>query len=189
MEKGNNYPIKYAVMPIYRPPGAWRSGVFHYERNYNEIVCNIVSKCYVIREIKTYNGDGTDVQTFEVVFPFRNYMLNNDHWDYNEIPNYNFSRECNNGIIVENIFDNYEEAKRKADEINNHIMYNEIGILPLNDIEHLQEAVDKIKKEYAEEVALHEEMEAKIEEALVDLIVMPIDKQDKQKELKFNNIK
>ena len=42
----NNYPIKYAVMPIVEQTG-WYPGLNELAREYG-VVCYIVSKCYVV---------------------------------------------------------------------------------------------------------------------------------------------
>ena len=55
----NNYPIKYAAMPIIEQTG-WYPGLHELEREYG-IVCYIVSKCYVVGREEKYNRYGNTI--------------------------------------------------------------------------------------------------------------------------------
>lgn len=64
-----NYPIKYAVMPIYEQVG-WCNGLNDLERKY-EIVYNIVSKCYVMKmKLLIIFATGKSEKRYDVVFPY-----------------------------------------------------------------------------------------------------------------------
>ena len=58
----NNYPIKYAAMPIYEQTG-WTHGLNALERNY-DVVAYIVSKCYLISERKEYERNGKQINNY-----------------------------------------------------------------------------------------------------------------------------
>ena len=104
----NNYPIKYALIPMIEQVG-WVSGLNELEREY-DVVCYIVSKCYLIDEVKKYHLDGSYDISYNVVCPYQRY----DSFDtYNiEEPSFNYnSGYCTNSTKVNEIFNSIEEAR------------------------------------------------------------------------------
>ena len=101
-----NYPIKYAAMPIIEQVG-WSNGFHEQERKY-DIVCYIVSKCYLISDLTKYNEDGSSLKEYEVVFPYQ--LINDSKWQ-RCIPTFNLiNANCTNSNKVDMLFDSYEEA-------------------------------------------------------------------------------
>jgi len=101
-----NYPIKYAAMPIIEQVG-WSHGLHELEREY-DVVCYIVSKCYLISDLIKYTEDGRRIKEYEVVFPYHPAEFNK--WQ-RVIPSYNLIHGyCTNGNKVDEIFDTYEDA-------------------------------------------------------------------------------
>ena len=60
-----NYPVKYAAMPIIEQVG-WSHGLNELERNY-DVVCYIVSKCYLLSDKTKYKENGKNEKEYEVV--------------------------------------------------------------------------------------------------------------------------
>ena len=100
-----NYPIKYCAMPIMEQVG-WINGVYGLERK-DDIVCYIVSKCYLISDLTKYTESGNTIKQYEVVFPYK--KDNFDRWQ-RIIPSYNLYGNCMNANKVDVIFDSYEKA-------------------------------------------------------------------------------
>jgi len=125
----NNYPIKYALMPIYDQVG-WGHGLNELEREF-EVVAYAVSKCYVLSEVKKYLVNGCFTYEYEVVFPYeRDRDLN---WNRVE-PNFNLlNNNCINSKCVCNVFDCYEEAFRVAEKLNFEKMAKAMSYIPYTD--------------------------------------------------------
>ena len=64
-----NYPVKYAAMPIIEQVG-WSQGLNELERNY-DVICYIVSKCYLLSDKTKYKENGKKEKEYEVVFPYQ----------------------------------------------------------------------------------------------------------------------
>ena len=104
-----NYPVKYAIMPIYEQVG-WMSGLHELERSY-EVVGNIVSKCYVVSKKISYLEDGSEEKEFEVVFPYRKTDYRRTY-DWERVyPEFSFGRNCINSNIVRELYDNFEKDR------------------------------------------------------------------------------
>ena len=58
-----NYPVKYALLPIKE----YRTNKMGKE--YQETVCHVVAKAYVVEEYRKYNEDGTVSSTYKICFP------------------------------------------------------------------------------------------------------------------------
>ncbi len=99
-----NYPVKYTAMPIIEQVG-WSHGLNELERNY-DIVCYIVSKCYLVSDRTKYKENGTNEKEYEVVFPYQNGQ-NYNIW---ERVTPSFNNGCINSNFVEKVFDTYEDA-------------------------------------------------------------------------------
>lgn len=140
-----NYPIKYSVMPIID------------QSEKNDIVCYIVSKCYVINDIKRYEQNGKCSKKYEVVFP---YQLAGNGIYRREEPSFNYYNDnCTNSNIVDCVFDTYEEAVKIANEKNIRIYEGKISYLSFDE---LIEKMDSIKKEYSEKLKKYKLLEQQI---------------------------
>lgn len=117
-----NYPIKYAAMPIIEQVG-WSYGLHELERK-DDVVCYIVSKCYLISDLTKYTEDGQIVKQYEVVFPYQ--PVEFSRWK-KVTPSYNLVHGyCTNGNKVDEIFDTYEDAlsfvtAKNEECVKNHI--------------------------------------------------------------------
>ena len=162
----NNYPIKYAAMPIYEQTG-WTHGLNALERNY-DVVAYIVSKCYLISERKEYKRNGKQINNYEVVFPYSNSVSNY----YNEYkrrePEYDCTRECSNSIVVKNIYDTYEDANKEAQKLNQEILNKEFSYLS---IEKFLEKQEELTDKHNEKLGIYKLLETEIEKNIEDLEV------------------
>jgi hypothetical protein len=112
-----NYPIKYAAMPIIEQAG-WCNGMHELEREY-DVVCYIVSKCYLISTLTKYREDGSVIKEHEVVFPYQ--LSQFDKWE-NVVPTFDLIYgRCNNSNKVDGVFDTYEEALNCVSTKNNNL--------------------------------------------------------------------
>lgn len=105
INKENNFPIKYAVMPLYKQDGWDAFGYSTYDLAYY-----LPMPCYLIKESKVYQADGSDKMEYEVVFFTEKdeyHFLKNDQ----QIPEFNFNSQCTNSTIVKSIYEDYESAK------------------------------------------------------------------------------
>lgn len=166
-----NYPIKYAVMPIYEQVG-WCNGLNDLERKY-EIVYNIVSKCYVINETINYFATGKSEKRYDVVFP---YIKSGMYEEWNRVfPSYNEDLQNSNLTTVDNIYDDFDKALENANMKNMEVLEKmELGI-PYTSDNVYKERIDEINRIYKK----REKKYKKIEE-LID-----IDTQD----MKINSIR
>ena len=165
----NNYPIKYALMPIYEQVG-WIHGLNELEREYG-IVCYIVAKCYLIDEVKKYHQDGKEEIIYHVVFPYQKY----DFDTYNiEEPRYNFNTgACSNSTKVKLVFDDFYTATNAKEQKNEEILLDELSCLSF---EKYEEQVDKIECEYAKRINYYNQLEKMIEKQTSYLQVNNINK-------------
>lgn len=101
-----NYPIKYAPMPIIEQVG-WNHGLHELEKDY-DVVCYIVSKCFLLSDKTEYKENGKKKKIYEVVFPYQK----REYYNFERVvPSFNiYSHECINSIFVEEVFDSYKEA-------------------------------------------------------------------------------
>ena len=158
MEKGINYPIKYAVLEL-KEKGGWPVGYKDIIRGY------IVSKCYVMESKISYRSDGTNKVTHKVVFPFTDLerfetsVKNNEYYlGEAEMPRYD---ACNNPYpvnIVDDLFDTFEEAKISANEKNEELEANLLLNIPSSIF------TEKIKSSFITQYkALEKEFKEKLE--------------------------
>ena len=160
----NNYPIKYAVIPIEEQIG-WVPGLNELEREYGT-VCYIVSKCYLVNDNKKYEKDGSITQKYYVVCPY--YKDEYLTWHRQE-PSFNYiSNTCYNSIKVNNIFDNLEDAKKYKDDLNDELLTKKISYLP---VKNLKEKIIETKKEFNKLLSHYNKLEEEIENQTQDLIV------------------
>ena len=151
-----NYPIKYAAMPIIDQVG-WSHGVNELERNY-DVVCYIVSKCYLVNDKTIYKANGQSEKEYEVVFPYQ--KTKNNRWEKN-IPSYNvFNHSCTNSNFVERVFDTYEEALNDATHKNKDLCDKTwIYLTYTND---LVDRISKKKEEFDDRLAIYKMLEEQI---------------------------
>lgn len=157
----NNYPIRYAIMPIIEQT-EWSHGIHELLRNFSEVTY-IVSKCYVINKTKKYNRNGDTSITYEVVFPFEETDYG---WEKTE-PQYDSYGNCRNSIIVDKIFNTFEEALEEANNKNNELMYKNTAYISFKN-------KDKRKakeKEYITKRKQYQELEQLIEQNTDDLVI------------------
>ena len=162
----NNYPIKYAVMPIIEQTG-WYPGLHELEREYG-IVCYIVSKCYVVGREEKYNRYGNTLCEYKVVF---SYGKDNQYGDLSRVePEFCLLNvRCNNSIDVDKVFDSFEEAKEETEKKNKEILFKELSYIRVDDNFHQNVSLVREKRE--EVVNYYQEIESMIEENSTDLVV------------------
>lgn len=106
----NNYPIKYCVMGL--------EEFSHYDMGLNElepvkeVYAYIAVKCYLVNETKIYNQSGSFQMRYGVVPTWRQDSYKSS------VPEVNWDGVCVNAETTNYIFDNVEEAKRYARELN-----------------------------------------------------------------------
>lgn len=151
-----NYPIKYAVMPIIEQIG-WSNGLHELEREY-DVVCYIVSKCYLISDLTKYKEDGHSIKEYEVVFPYQPSEFS--MWKRN-IPEYNLIHGyCINSNKVDAVYDSYEEALKYATTKNEKICKNAWISLPITKdiVEKIQEKKDEFDAKLTEYKMLEQQI-------------------------------
>ena len=162
----NNYPIKYAVMPIIEQTG-WYPGLHELEREYG-IVCYIVSKCYVVGREEKYNRYGNTICEYKVVF---SYGKDNQYGDLSRVePEFCLMNgRCNNSTNVDKVFDSFEEAKEETEKKNKEILSKELSYIRVDDNFH--QNVSLVREKHEEVVSYYQEIENMIEENSTDLVV------------------
>ncbi len=178
-KKELKYPIKYAIMQIEEQVG-WHIGLNQLERE-NGVVANIVSKCYVISEKKSFLSDGSCKVLYEVVFPYAKGGIGIKVDSGDSIPEFNIYSQCINSISVDQLFDSFEDASVVADKLNEDILHHEIGCLPFNEdfkinvealkIKH-QEIIDRCKsfENYVKKETIDMKVTKKYSSNLEDII-------------------
>lgn len=151
-----NYPIKYAAMPIKEQVG-WSHGLDELERKC-DIVCYIVSKCYLIGDLTKYTEDGKSIKQYEVVFPYQQSSFSGWQW---VTPTYNvMCGYCTNGNKVDAIFDSYEDAQSFVTTKNGELCKNSyIHLLCSKDYAAKKEAK---KNEFYEKLTEYQLLEEQI---------------------------
>ena len=163
----NNYPIKYAVMPVIEQTG-WYPGLHELEREYG-VVCYIASKCYLVGREERYNMYGGVESEYNVVFPYEK-----DKW-YQGFLSRVEPREClangrcNNAINVDKVFDSFEEAKVVASKKNKEILSKELSFIRVDD--NFLQNVSLVKEKHEELVNYYQNIESMIEDNSIDLVV------------------
>lgn len=162
----NNYPIKYAAMPIIEQTG-WYPGLHELEREYG-IVCYIVSKCYVVGREEKYNRYGNTICEYKVVF---SYGKDNQYGDLSRVePEFCLMNgRCNNSTNVDKVFDSFEEAKEETEKKNKEILSKELSYIRVADNFH--QNVSLAREKHEEVVNYYQEIESMIEENSTDLVV------------------
>lgn len=110
MSVKNNYPIKYCVMGL--------EEFSHYDTSSNEleavkeVYAYVAVKCYLVSETKIYNRDGSFKIKYGVVPTWR------QDSDKEIVPEFSWNDTCINADTVSYIFNNVNDAKRYARELN-----------------------------------------------------------------------
>lgn len=136
-----NYPIKYAAMPIIEPVG-WSHGLHELEREY-DVVCYVVSKCYLISDLTKYLENGSVIKEYEVVFPYQPAEF--DRWQ-RVTPRYNLMHGYSiNSNKVDTVFDSYDDALIYVTEKNEQLCEKSWVCLPCTKdiMEKIQEKKDE----------------------------------------------
>ena len=162
----NNYPIKYAAMPIIEQTG-WYPGLHELEREYG-VVCYIVSKCYVVGREEKYNMYGNTLCEYKVVF---SYGKDNQYGGLSRVePEFCLMNgRCNNSTNVDKVFDSFEEAKEETEKKNKEILSKELSFIRVDD--NFNQNVSLAREKHEEVVNYYQEIESMIEENSTDLVV------------------
>ena len=159
----NNYPIKYAVIPMVEQV-EWYHGMRDLEREFG-IVCYIVTKCYVTSETKKYYQDGTSEIKYYVVCPFEYKEF--DSWKRCE-PSYNLiDGYCTNSTVTRLLFDSYDEAIKCKNEKNKILLEKKWVYLPYN--EEFEQKRNKIIEEFNKTLDYYNQLEKTIEKKTPEL--------------------
>lgn len=159
-----NYPVKYAAMPIIEQVG-WSPGLHDLEREY-DVVCFIVSKCYLIKECKNYKENGHVVKEYEVVFPYHHESFNRYE---RENPTYNIYGPCTNSNKVDEIFESYEEALNYVTIKNNELGKKTWVYLPYS--ENYMKKVQAKKDEFNLRLSKYKLLEQQILLSTEDMVI------------------
>ncbi len=129
MDIKNNFPIKYAILPLKEEGG--------YSVNYQDIIRGyIVSKCWVIESSLKYISVDKFKIFHKVIFPYKNltmfkkYLLHKE----NNIGPKVLPNSYNDSLLntVLNLYDSYENAKKDAIEKNEVLRHELILNIPYN---------------------------------------------------------
>lgn len=150
-----NYPVKYAAMPIIEQVG-WSQGLNELERNY-DVICYIVSKCYLLSDKTKYKENGKKEKEYEVVFPYQKRQYYN--WK-RVVPSFNFNYNCTNSDFVKEVFDNYEKALEFVTQKNKELCKKTWGYLPY--IEDLDSQISKKIEEFNDKLSRYKMLEQQI---------------------------
>ena len=134
-----NYPIRYALMPIYRHDGFY-SGFDSVEKDVT-LAAYIVSKCYVVGEQKKYLMDGSVKLEYEVVFPYQK----KEDWE-KVYPITCLNDQCSNSTFVSNVYVDYEIALEVAQGYNLALLWQTIGNLAYD--EEYEEKVKELQEKH-----------------------------------------
>lgn len=161
----NNYPIKYALMPIEEQTG-WIHGLNELEPDRN-VIAYIASKCYKISDKTEYYQTGIEKKSYEVVFPYER----EDYGVWVRVePSFNLMHgSCINCITVDKVFDSYEDAHQEACKKNHKLALKSYGYLPCDF--NFSECIRQFKEEYEEKLTIYQDLEQKIEQNTKDLVV------------------
>ena len=149
-----NYPVKYTAMPIIEQVG-WSHGLNELERDY-DVVCYIVSKCYLISDRTKYKENGENEKTYEVVFPYQSGEYHNT-W---ERVTPSFNNGCINSNLVEKVFDTYEDALEFATYKNEKLCEKTWVYLPYTKDFHNQ--ISKKIQEFNDRLSKYKRLEQQI---------------------------
>lgn len=158
----NNYPIKYAVIPMIEQIG-WSHGMHELEREYGT-VCYIVSRCYLVEESKKYKADGSVIVKYHVVCPYQY----NEFYEWNRVePTFNIMHgQCTNDIVVDEVYDSLKDARVSKDEKNQEIFQK---LFKYMSYEVYKKRFKEVESKFNNTLAHYNQLEAMIENNVQDL--------------------
>ena len=162
----NNYPIKYAVMPIKAHLG-WRDDLNSLEENYGVIY--IASKCYVVGRQEEYSMYGDTLCQYNVVFPYEKDKRYGGFLSRVEPRECLMNGRCNNSINVDKVFDDFDEAKVVASKKNKEILSKILSFIPFDTNFNQNSFI--VEGNHKELVNYYQKIESMIEENTSDLVV------------------
>lgn len=125
------YPIKFAIQKVEQPnfyTGKLQKGF-------------IASKVYLVGEKNIYYKDGTIKKEYEIVYPFENIIYPYNEVLYKLLPKYNNeTKRYDNSVIINKVFDTFEEARLEAIQLNN-LSLPPFGAQDLNELQKTEEIV------------------------------------------------
>ena len=110
----NNYPIKYAIMPV-----------TNYAKNDDYILGYIVSKVFVTLEIHRYTPNGAKT-SYDVVFPVKGLKSSEVMADIRK-PEFDIGGSCTNADHNVKVFETFDEAKQICTDMNNELFRQDIA--------------------------------------------------------------
>ena len=158
----NNYPIKYAVIPMIEQVG-WLHGMNELEREYGT-VCYIVSKCYLVEESKKYKADGSVRVKYHVVCPYQY----DEFYEWKRVePTFNIMHgQCTNDIVVDEVYDSLEDARVSKDEKNQEIFQKLFKYMPY---EVYKKRFKEVESKFNNTLAYYNQLETMIKNNVQDL--------------------
>lgn len=153
----NNYPIRYALLPLYEKRGYLPDADVGLLPNF-EIVGYIVSKCFVV--FKT-EEEFSSQESYQVVFPYQS-VRDLDKPMSTPIV---YGDRCINAVSVPKVFDNYDDALIEGMILNSALVDQNFYEFLAPDERELIDQQDN------ERIASHLDFENKIAEATKDLAI------------------
>ena len=138
------YPIKYVLMPIFKQNSE--------EKTDDNIMCYIISKCYLVNEEKKYFPNGTYKTNYQVVFAF-----SSDDYDVwvKQSPVFDTNEKCLNSVIVNQIFNSLDLALSVKKQKNYELLAKEFNNIS-------EEKCIEIRKEFIDKLDYYEQLEDEI---------------------------
>lgn len=162
-----DYPVKYAVLGIYeqveRDYFGWADHIYD--------VCGyIVSKVYLVNETTEYTNSGTIKKNFQVVYPLSQPSLQG--LSSREVPHRDIYGRYTNLVIVPEVFEDFEEAKKKAEEYNKQVKSRDLVRNISCSEPNWQQKYQAFEEEFAHKMARYLEYEQKILDITKDMTVL-----------------
>lgn len=110
-----DYSVKYVILSVIKP-GYINVGV----KNDNNVMGYIVSKAFLVDEVKIYSKDNNDY-LYAVAMPYRDIKDNEIVY-----PEYNEFNDVSNGYIVDMVFDSEYKAREYANKLNTCLRDNKL---------------------------------------------------------------
>lgn len=141
----NNYPIRYAVVPMKDiDPATGNSTVYGY----------MITKCYVVGENNEYSRDGRVSSEYIVSCPY--ITTDNSTWKRTEIDKDHF-------VCVKNVYNSFYEAVKERVQLNDKLLDDYLSH------KHRKEFGDQIRMEFFDRMNFIKELELKIESGTRDI--------------------
>lgn len=154
----NNYPIKYATMPIMGYVAWQREGAILY----------IASKCFQLKETKEYFRNGTTETRYSVMFPYKKKLENNASMTWERIePSLENEQEI---IVVGNVYNTKEEAEQEAERKNKILLEQKLRNI-YTTAENFQQERKKVEKKHQQQIEFFKCLEQQIDEKTRDLMI------------------